>query len=118
MPSPNTEILYLNVMNDLKRKILSNEFMTSCKIPSRNELAFFYGVNSATVSRGIDKLISNGILFKRTGRGTYVSEHAISIIEDLDKKNVISAIVDVCDEAKRIGMTKRDVISFIDMAEG
>ena len=47
-------------------------------IPSERELSNIYNLSRMTVRRALDRLVSNGLLFRVDGKGTFVSEPKVS----------------------------------------
>ena len=78
------EHLYEIVKNDLRAKILKNEFPPDSRIPSEVELIEQYQVSRITIRHAINELVEDGLLVKRPGKGTFVaqqkhSRHVIGI---------------------------------------
>lgn len=63
--------LYSILVNDIQSKV----YAPGDRIPSERELAKQYGISRASVRECIAHLISEGILIRAGGRGTFVSEH-------------------------------------------
>lgn len=66
--------LYLQLAENIKRKILNGTYDIGSKIPSEREMASMYGITRVTVRRALDSLIKEGILIANVGSGTYVSK--------------------------------------------
>jgi GntR family transcriptional regulator of arabinose operon len=56
----------------IKDKITDNTFKAGEKIPSENELASRFAISRQTVRQAIGTLVTEGILVREHGRGTYV----------------------------------------------
>lgn len=65
------EAIYSQIAKLLKEEIASFLAPGAC-LPSENELAERFGVNRHTVRRAVDDLVSEGLLERRHGRGTFV----------------------------------------------
>lgn len=63
---------YIEVYQDIKTKIACNEYVIGQKIPSGSELAIRYGCSNLTVKKGLDMLVKEGVLRRRSGFGTEV----------------------------------------------
>ncbi|AEW94578.1 MULTISPECIES: GntR family transcriptional regulator [Streptomycetaceae] len=66
------EAPYLEVADDLRRRIKAGEWAVGEKLPSRAQLADEYGVGRNVTQRAVDRLIIEGLLEGRAGSGTYV----------------------------------------------
>ena len=47
-------------------------------MPSTNEFAAFYRINPATAAKGVNRLVDDGILYKKRGIGMFVAAGARS----------------------------------------
>lgn len=68
-----TAPLYEQIKEELKRKIISNELKEDEQVGSNSELARYYDVSLITVKKAISALVTEGVLFTRVGKGTYVA---------------------------------------------
>lgn len=64
--------LYKQVEALLREKIDSQEYLPGQKIPSERLLAQHYKVNRMTVKRAIDSLVTDNLLTREQGKGTFV----------------------------------------------
>lgn len=63
---------YVHVKEDIRRKILSKEWVDGCRIPVEAEFCEMYGVSRITVRKALEELQAEGYLEKIQGKGTYV----------------------------------------------
>ena len=63
---------YLQIKEDLRRRIVSAEISSGARIPGEMELARSYGVSRPTVRQAIQALVQDGLLVRSKGRGTFV----------------------------------------------
>jgi GntR family transcriptional regulator len=68
------EAPYLEVTNDLRRRIKGGEWAVGDKLPSRARLAEEYAVGANVIQRAMERLIIEGLLEGRAGSGTYVRQ--------------------------------------------
>ena len=66
--------IYLQIAEDIKRRIVIGELKAGDKLPSNAELALAYQVNPNTVQRIYRQLEVEGITFTRRGVRTFLSE--------------------------------------------
>lgn len=66
--------LYEQIINDIRSKIEHGELQAGERIETQQELAVKYNVSLITVKNALAQLVSEGVLFTRVGRGTYVAE--------------------------------------------
>lgn len=62
------------VFEQMKNMIISQEWPTSSKIPSENELTKMFGVSRISIREALQKLIILDLIETRHGEGTYVKE--------------------------------------------
>lgn len=70
------EPLYLQVIEDIRRDIASGLYRPGEIIPSEIELGDIYRVSRITVRNAVKVLEREGLLIKRQGKGTFVTEEA------------------------------------------
>lgn len=71
--------LYIQLKNIIRTKISSEEWMPDSSIPSENELCNIYGISRMTARSVITQLVTEGLLYRIPGKGTYVSDSKLEI---------------------------------------
>lgn len=72
--------LYLQLEQIIKSRVLKGEFLPGDKIPTEKQLCETYQVSTITVRQAILNLVKDGLLFRKQGKGTFIS--------DVDTKNL------------------------------
>ena len=70
--------LYLQLAGLLRGRIERGEWQAGQKIPSENELNRLYGVSRMTARQVLAQLVSEDLLFRVQGKGTFVAHPKIS----------------------------------------
>lgn len=65
---------YTYISNELRKQILSGEYMPNQQLPLEKELCERFEVSKMTVKRALDILVSEGLIIKRRGYGTFVKD--------------------------------------------
>lgn len=105
--------LYVQIKEYLRLNIQNGVFGVSERIPSERQLAEQFSVNRLTVSKALNELTQEGLIYSRVGKGTYVSPPKIdqtlqsltSFTEDMRSRGkkassrVLYASVDPADNA-------------------
>jgi len=65
--------LYMQLARNLREHIESGGIEPGDSLPSERELSERMGMSRVTIRKGIQKLIEEGLLFRRHGSGTFVS---------------------------------------------
>ena len=66
--------IYLQVINELKKRMVKGELKPGEKMPSNRELAVLFKVNQNTAARIYREMESMGRCYTKRGIGTFVSE--------------------------------------------
>lgn len=69
--------LYQQIVDDIKHKIETSEYVAGQMIPSETKLCELYQVSRITIRNAISKLVDEEILVKRHGKGTFVQSEKI-----------------------------------------
>jgi GntR family transcriptional regulator len=75
--------LYKQLANDLRKIILDGQAVSGEAIPSERILREKTGASRVTVRKAIDQLITEGLLFRRRGSGTFISDRIEHNGEDI-----------------------------------
>jgi DNA-binding LacI/PurR family transcriptional regulator len=65
--------LYQQIADDLRARITSGEIAVGAQLPSHRELVTSYGVSIITINKALSGLVSDGVLYSRVGKGTFVA---------------------------------------------
>lgn len=71
-PMRNSEWRYVQLADDLERRIRSGEFPHDARLPRREDLAAEYGVGEMTVRRALRELAERGMVRPMPSVGTVV----------------------------------------------
>jgi GntR family transcriptional regulator len=66
--------LYYKIEQNLKKKIVSGKYKPGDLLPSERELVQAYKVSRLTIRDAINRLVTQGLVEKIQGKGTYVAE--------------------------------------------
>ena len=86
-------LIYLQIARMLEDDILREVYREEEQVPSTNELARNYNINPATAAKGINLLVSDGILYKRRGIGMFVSKGAGDTVKEKRKATFYDGFV-------------------------
>lgn len=71
------EPLYLQLKDQLLENITNGIYAKGEKIPTENELAQKFSVSRITVRKALKELEQEGLLVRRQGKGTFVTDHSL-----------------------------------------
>ena len=66
--------IYLQVIDDISRKMIRGDIQLGEKLPSVRDLAIQYQINPNTASRVYKEMESRQLCFTRRGTGTFITE--------------------------------------------
>ena len=106
----NTEMpIYLQVIHDLKKKMIRGQLKPGEKLPSNRELAVLYKINQNTAARIYREMENAGYCFTRRGIGTFVMEDE-EMISEIKQEMAEELLKNFMDEMKDLGYQKDDII--------
>ena len=68
--------IFIQIAELIEGDIVAGTLLEEAQAPSTNEFAAFYRINPATAAKGINKLVDEGILYKKRGIGMFVATGA------------------------------------------
>ena len=71
--------IYAQLMDTLKRRIITGRYLPGEKLPSVRELAAEAGINPNTVQRAFSELEREGLIYTQRATGKYVTENEADI---------------------------------------
>ena len=70
--------LYLQIEEELRGMVQSGELGPLARVPSESELSDRFHVSRMTARKALDRLVADGAMFRRAGKGTYVAQPKIA----------------------------------------
>ena len=111
--------IFLQVRESIEDQIVNDQLKEGEQAPSTNQLVDFYKINHATVSKGVNQLVEEGILFKKRGIGMFVAEGAKATLIKKRKKSFVDKFVKgLVLEAEKLGITEEEIITLIKTTKG
>lgn len=106
--------VYLQIQNQLERRIASGALSPGDALPSVRALAKQLRVNPNTVVRAYRELEFRGLVVTRHGEGTFVAEDAETQSQPGDL--IAERAEQLVDEAKQLGLTKDQTLAAVKSA--
>ena len=108
--------IFLQLAEQLQAGILSGAYPEGSQVPSITEYAATYKINPATALKGINLLVSDGLLYKKRGIGMFVAEGAQAAIRKQRSEEFYRNYIEtVVREAKNLGLTADQLKELIQM---
>lgn len=107
--------LYVQIAQQLEDAIFTGAYDEETQIPSTTELSVSLQMNPATVLKGMNILVSDGIIYKKRGLGMFVSTGATAKIkEKRQQKFFENFITPLISEAKKLSLTENEIKNLIE----
>ena len=81
--------LYMRIQDQVRARILSGELAVGDRVPSDSELADAFRTTRATVRQALTRLVFEGLIVRRVGRGSFVAPR-LSMASPIDTESVRS----------------------------
>lgn len=105
--------LYLQIVNALKREVSEGRLAGGTALPSFRGLAEDLLVSVITVKRAYEELEREGIIYRRQGLGTFVSEVAPDRSREVKTERARELFREGAREAAEAGLSARAVIQLV-----
>ncbi len=107
--------IYLQLAEGIEDAVLSGAYQEETQIPSTTEISVSYKINPATALKGINRLVDDGIVYKKRGVGMFVSTGAKDKILDKRKETFFEDYVtSMILEARKLSITKEDILKMLE----
>ena len=102
--------IFVRISEGIKDHILSGDLKENEQLPSTTRVSREYDVNIATVNKGYNILVAEGIVYKKKGIGMFVAEGAVEKLirdrrETFRQRYVYATLL----EAKRLRYTTEEL---------
>ena len=104
--------IYVQIVDLIKRQIVTSELKEGDKLPSVRDIATELKVNPNTIQRSYQELERENLVFTQRGMGTFITEDK-DIIDELKKNMAANIITDFISNMKAIGYKPEDILELI-----
>jgi GntR family transcriptional regulator len=107
--------IFRQVATQIENAIVEGSLDEESQAPSSNELAAFHRINPATAAKGLNQLVSDGVLYKRRGVGMFVATGAREQLLKRRRSEFADQFVGpLLDEAAKVGISVAEIAAMID----
>lgn len=111
--------IFMQIAAWVKEEIQKGNFKEEEQIPSTNQFASAYKINPATVGKGFNLLVEEGILYKKRGIGMFVKAGACQTLKDVARQTFMKEKLNqFLREADNLGISREELIVLIKEQEG
>ncbi|WP_459170525.1 GntR family transcriptional regulator [Natronospora cellulosivora (SeqCode)] len=110
----NKKPIYMQIKDKIEDQIINKQLKVDEQIPSTNEMVNFYKVNHITVSKGINILVDEGLVYKKRGVGMFVAEGAREKLLQKRKDSFAEKyVLPMIKEANKLNLSEKDISNII-----
>lgn len=110
--------IFIQVREMIEDQIVNDQLKEGDQAPSTNQLVQFYKINHATVSKGINQLVEEDILFKKRGVGMFVMEGAKKkLIQKRKESFMDNYVIGLVQEAEKLKVSEQEIFDLIIQAK-
>jgi GntR family transcriptional regulator len=103
--------VYQQIADRIRDDIVQGVLKPDQQVMSTTHYAALYGVDPGTVARGYRQLVDEGLLYRRSGVGMFVSPDGWSRLRGLRQKRFFAEVFDpVVAEAVALGISLDDIL--------
>ncbi|MCD2257056.1 GntR family transcriptional regulator [Agrilactobacillus fermenti] len=107
--------LFQQVNDQIEEGILDGTFPELTQIPSTTEISQAFKINPATVLKGVNLLVANGLVEKRRGIGVFVKQGAQEQVRTARKAKFLEeAVTQIVQQAQELNISKTQLIKLIE----
>jgi GntR family transcriptional regulator len=116
----NSEVpIYLQLAQAVEDNIIKGIFQEEEQIPSTTEVSVNYKINPATVAKGFNLLVADGIIYKKRGIGMFVCEGAKDKLLEKRRKNFYENYIEkLIEEANKLDIGIDEIIGMLERSRG
>lgn len=110
--------IYIQVSQAIEDGILNGSYIEEKIIPSTTEIAINFKINPATVAKGFNLLVENGLIYKKRGVGMFVEKGSKErLIENRKERFYKNYILTLIEEGKKLRISKNEIINMIEKGD-
>ena len=107
--------LFLQIKERIEDQIINGALNEDEQVPSTTQIVQFYKINHITVSKGVNLLVDEGIVYKKRGVGMFINKGAKKMLIEKRKQNFLTHYMKpMLTEAKKLGIDLQALIEMIE----
>lgn len=107
--------IFLQISEGIEDAIFTGAFPEETQIPSTTEISASLKINPATVLKGMNILVDEGIIYKKRGLGMFVAGGAAEKVRTKRQEAFyIKYIESLVEEAKKLNLSKDELFRLLE----
>ncbi|MGF7436698.1 GntR family transcriptional regulator [Lentilactobacillus senioris] len=108
------EPIYRQVAEQIEEAVINGSFPEGTQIPSTTEISNQFHINPATVLKGMNMLVANGLIEKKRGVGMFVVQGAQETVKDARRATFFEKeIQTLVKQAKSLSISETELLKMI-----
>ena len=108
----NDRPVFIQIMEKLKRDIVTGSYRPGDKLPSVRELAAEAAVNPNTMQRAFSELEREGLVYTKRTNGRFITED-LSVISQLKEQMALDAISQFLNSMQQLGFSGKETLALL-----
>lgn len=97
--------IFMQIAEMIENDIVDGRLAEEAQVPSTNEFAAFHRINPATAAKGVNRLVDDGILYKKRGIGMFVATGARAVLMGRRREDFYEQFLrPLAREARKLGI--------------
>lgn len=110
--------IFVQIAEMIENDIVDGVLAEEGQVPSTNEFAAFHRINPATAAKGVNRLVDDGILYKKRGIGMFVAAGARAVLVNRRREDFFEQYVrPLASEARKLGIDAEALTQMLLRAE-
>ncbi|MDP4153913.1 MAG: GntR family transcriptional regulator [Bacillota bacterium] len=105
--------IYIQIMDEIKSRIISGEYKPGYRLESVRELAADASVNPNTMQKALSELEREGLVFAQRTSGRMITEDKV-MIEQLKSKTALSYIDAFLEKMQTMGYSPKEILVILE----
>ena len=113
----NSRSIYLQLMDEIRRRIISGEYPPGSRMASVRELADEAGVNPNTMQKALSEMERQNLVFSRRTSGRFVTDDT-ERIREMRKEQAMEAARQFVAQMEAYGFSGDEIIELLALVKG
>ncbi|MEV8144094.1 GntR family transcriptional regulator [Specibacter sp. NPDC078709] len=104
----------MQIAQMIENDIVDGILLEEAQVPSTNEFAAFHRINPATAAKGVNRLVDDGILYKKRGIGMFVATGSRAVLVGRRREDFYEQFVrPLAREARKLGIDSEQLLTMM-----
>ncbi len=104
--------IFLQIIEYIKMKIISGQYLPNDRLPSVRELSLIFGVNPNTIQKAMSQLEEIGLIRTDSTNGKYITEDIV-VINKVRDETIRYIINEFGDKIHEIGVSREEMLEIL-----